>query len=329
MKIPWRLWNELRRFSHETESRYMKKLIYLQINNLLLSKQEQDFFACFLEARKQEQYEIIRVQMQDGMPITEVMFLPEVEVFSEKQRDLFGIAICQDQEIIDYFREESIPVIAYEMPDTKLHNSHIILSFEEINEQYLKMVYNRFYHMSMEILTTKRCLVREFCMTDMDDLFALYQSPHMTDYLEPLYDREEEEAYESTYIEKIYGFYGYGMWVIIQKGTNRLIGRAGIESREGCQKDEVELGYAIASDLQQCGYAYEVCKAIIDYTFENYSFLKIISRVHPQNTASVKLSEKLGFLKRDNFTQEIEDIYELDRLIWESKFNSKAVLKDL
>lgn len=89
----------------------------------------------------------------------------------------------------------------------------------------------------------------------------------MTDYMEGLYEYEEELEYQKAYIENMYRFYGYGMWLVFEKKTGTLIGRAGVEHREELNGD-MELGYAIRTSFQQQGYAYEVCQAIMQYAGE-------------------------------------------------------------
>lgn len=89
--------------------------------------------------------------------------------------------------------------------------------FEEVDFAFLEKVYQRHHGLPWTILTTKRCIVREFCMDDLDDLFALYAGKGMTDYMEPLYEYEKEREYEEAYIKHMYGFYGYGMWMVIDR----------------------------------------------------------------------------------------------------------------
>ena len=76
----------------------------------------------------------------------------------------------------------------------------------------------------------------------------------MTEYLDPLYEYEKEKEYQRSYINYMYRLYGYGMWVVIEKATGKLIGRVGIENREACD-GEPELGYMIVVSYQRKGYA--------------------------------------------------------------------------
>ena len=161
----------------------------------------------------------------------------------------------------------------------------------------------------MKILETSRLLVREIELTDIDALFRLYSGPHMTDYIAPLYPYEEEKDYEEDYIRNIYGFYGFGMWVVIEKATGEMVGRAGIEYRAGCRDNEAELGYAIREDRWRLGYAEEVTKAIMDWAVEEYEFTGFCARVNPENAASIGLLKKLGFSDSGEVSQDGEAVW--------------------
>ena len=81
------------------------------------------------------------------------------------------------------------------------------------------------------ILETPRCYIREINEADIAAEFKLYDSPHMTDYIPPLSDPETEVSLCREYAERVYGVYGYGMWGVFDRVTDRLIGEAGLEPR--------------------------------------------------------------------------------------------------
>ena len=59
------------------------------------------------------------------------------------------------------------------------------------------------------------------------------------------------------------------MWLAKEKGTHRLIGRAGIDYRMLGEEEIIEMGYVIAPEYQRQGYAYEVCQAIMAWAKSN------------------------------------------------------------
>ncbi len=56
-----------------------------------------------------------------------------------------------------------------------------------------------------------------------------------------------------------------------------------------------ELGFLIAVPYQGKGYAYEVCRAILEYGEQELGFAKVQALVREENRASICLCRKLGF----------------------------------
>lgn len=174
---------------------------------------------------------------------------------------------------------------------------YAVESLAELDIEYLERVRRRYNHIPWDIGETDRCLIRELSLSDLPALYELYAKPGMTDYVEPLYDYETELEYQKAYIENMYGFYEYGMWLVFSKETGKLIGRAGLEHDE--------LGYMIAPELQNLGYATEVCRFIIDYARENTDFEELYCRIDERNEASVRLAKKLGFTNSGHVDEDI------------------------
>ncbi|MCR5054586.1 MAG: GNAT family N-acetyltransferase [Lachnospiraceae bacterium] len=162
-----------------------------------------------------------------------------------------------------------------------------------------------------KILETKRCYVREIMVSDVPAELELYDSPHFTDFIEPLYELEKEAEYQRLYVEKIYGKYGYGMWAVFDKETDRLIGEAGLEHRIDTNREKfpydwmfeescAELGFCIAEDLWGQGYCTEVCRAIMDHCRDHFGIHTVFARADAENTASVRVLTKLGFKRYEN-----------------------------
>lgn len=173
---------------------------------------------------------------------------------------------------------------------------YAVESLAELDIEYLERVRRRYNHIPWDIGETDRCLIRELSLSDLPALYELYDKPGMTDFVEPLYDYETELEYQKAYIENMYGFYEYGMWLVFSKETGNLIGRAGLEHNE--------MGYMIAPEFQNLGYATEVCRFIIDYARKNTDFEELYCRIDEKNVASVRLAKRLGFVKNGQIGNE-------------------------
>lgn len=170
----------------------------------------------------------------------------------------------------------------------------IIQGFDEIDADFLIKMYQRYHHIPWTILKTKRLTLREMTVDDVDRLYEIYDGEGMTDYTEPLYeDKSLEVEYTRDYIRNMYEFCGYGLWLVIENDSGRVVGRAGITGREGYE--QAELGYVIERSRQRRGYAAEACTAIIDYARDVLGMSALNCFVHPGNEASVRLCRRLGF----------------------------------
>lgn len=170
---------------------------------------------------------------------------------------------------------------------------YVVEKAEELDYESVDMAYRRLAGLPWEILTTKRCIIRETIEEDVDSFYRIYEDPEITRYMENLYaDRDEEIAYVKEYRQKVYAFYGYGMWTVLtREGT--VIGRAGVTWREGF--DIPEMGFVIGVPWQRQGYAWEICSAILDYAREELGFTQIQALVMNGNKKSAALCEKMGF----------------------------------
>lgn len=207
------------------------------------------------------------------------------------------IIVSENSEILAESVESGMITIAY-LPPTETASlpqvDIIVEGFEEVDFDFFEKIYQRRHNIPWTILETERLVVRELALSDMDALFELYSYDGMTDYMEGLYSYEEEYEYQKAYIANMYRFFGYGMWLVFEKKSGKLVGRAGVEHREELE-GELELGYAIGTPWQGKGYATEVCAGILDYVKNWLGFGEICSLVEPENAASVHLLEKWGF----------------------------------
>ena len=182
---------------------------------------------------------------------------------------------------------------------------YIIESLEEVDHEVDDMAYRRLAGIPWEIFKTERCIVRETIVEDVDSLYEIYKEPAITEYMEDLYkDRDEEIAYIKDYRRRMYGFYGYGIWSILNRQDGKVIGRAGISWRE--EFDVPELGFVIGVPWQKQGYAYEVCSAILNYAWKDIGFKQIQALVMEHNEKSAALCRKLGF--EDNGITVLENV---------------------
>ena len=86
---------------------------------------------------------------------------------------------------------------------------------------------------------------------------------------------------------------GYGNYVVIRKSDGVKLGSCGLYGREGL--DHVDIGFAFLPAFEGYGYAYESAVRIRDAAFQEFGLSRICAITIPENTASQRLLEKLGF----------------------------------
>ena len=93
--------------------------------------------------------------------------------------------------------------------------------------------------------------------------------------------------------QRNYELHSRGCMAVIERDTNSMIGFCGLVA--GDTSGEIELIYGFAPDHWGRGYATESAGAMLEY---GQTILpRIIASIYPQNKASQRILEKLGFVK--------------------------------
>lgn len=255
-----------------------------------------------LQMGSKEQSDFIQVINEIGLDCVKYLGVEQIKnsndciVITDKEAD---VLILKGKDGLN-INMPSVPVIAYD--NRKLEKQDLFkadLLIEElgsINLRLLSNIYMRFHKEPVVIAETDRLFIREMKLSDLDELYRLYEPASITRFLEPLYEsRQEEEEFLEAYIKCMYGFYGYGMWALVDKNSNRLIGRAGLDNREVDGEIQIELGYMVGVPYQRQGYAYEAAVSILKFAVNELECEFVNCFVNKNNTASAALLKKLGF----------------------------------
>ena len=166
---------------------------------------------------------------------------------------------------------------------------------DDLDAQWLYRVWQRHEGLPWEIARTKRLILREMTEADLDALYEIQSGEDDSPFLEPLFeDRDRQLAQIRDEIRYQYGFYEFGIWIVELAESHTVIGRAGLQLRDGYE--EPELGFVIAPAYRGHGYAQEACEAVLQDAREELFFETIRSVVHRDNEKSLRLCKKLGFI---------------------------------
>lgn len=205
-----------------------------------------------------------------------------------------GIAVITDDESAGE-KWKNYAVIAVEHKTRICGVDFVTEELESIDDTYINLVYVRKFELPLIVKETPNLIIREITMDDVPELCKLYEENKFNPFLEPLHDVEQEKEITKAYINNMYRFYGYGMWVVIHKKDNRIIGRAGIEHRILNEKIVCELGYFISADYQRKGYGFEAAAAVVDYAKE-HEMKELVACIDENNSPSIRLAVRLGFV---------------------------------
>jgi len=140
-------------------------------------------------------------------------------------------------------------------------------------------------------LETERLWLRPLRASDVDDYAALNADPEVMHHLGGPWDRGRSWRHLG-YSLGHWHLRGAGMWAVEHKETAAFVGVVGFFEPEGWPG--FELAGRLARRWWQQGYASEAARAALDQAFTVWKKDRVISLVHPENRASVRLVERIG-----------------------------------
>ena len=155
----------------------------------------------------------------------------------------------------------------------------------------------------MQILETRRLVLRHPVPEDLDSLYALYKDPEMRRFFP-----EGTLSFEDTKDELEWFLHGHprhpelGLWATILKESGQFIGRCGLIPWTIDGVLEVEVAYMIDKRFWRQGLGAEAAQALVRYGFEELHLTRIIALIHPEHEASIRTAQKTGLA----FDREIE-----------------------
>jgi RimJ/RimL family protein N-acetyltransferase len=154
-------------------------------------------------------------------------------------------------------------------------------------------------------LETERLVLREPQPRDIDGYAALWGDPEVMRFLGGRTARPEEAARGIDRMLKQWDRHGVGLFSVLRKEDERLIGRVGYllwdpERWANAMHEELEdplemeIGWVIASAFWNQGYATEAALACRDHAFGPLGRDRVISLIAAENIASIRVAEKIG-----------------------------------
>jgi RimJ/RimL family protein N-acetyltransferase len=188
--------------------------------------------------------------------------------------------------------------------------SQLDLTEVRIREQLVSMD-----ALCIPILETERLRLRSLRAGDIDDYAAMYADREVLRYLgggpEP-WDRGRSWRHMAFQMGH-WHLTGVGLWAVELRESGVFVGMIGFAAPE-CWPG-FELAWTLARRFWSHGYATEGARGALAHAFNGLKKDRIISLIHPENRASIRVAERIGERLQDRINHLGREMlcYGLDR----------------
>jgi len=172
-------------------------------------------------------------------------------------------------------------------------------------------------------LETTRLRLRPLTASDRDALYKIYAEPEVSRNL--ITPPQSIEEFHQPFDRMLELARTLGMWAIVQKDDDRLIGRCGYYPCSEPPAGTPELVYLLSRPYWGMGLATEAALRCLEFAFVEQAWAEVVAMVRRGNAASARVLRKLGmeFLRPIEVRGVPADLYRLQRTSYPSSEQSK------
>ncbi|HIS61634.1 MAG TPA: GNAT family N-acetyltransferase [Candidatus Scybalomonas excrementigallinarum] len=152
------------------------------------------------------------------------------------------------------------------------------------------------------ILETERLYLRKMEQSDYSALCKILQDEEVMYAYEHAFSDEEVQEWLDRQ-RKRYEDYGFGLWLVVLKDTDEVIGQCGLTMQDCNGKQVLEIGYLFQKAYWHKGYATETAVACKKYAFETLKAKEVFSIIRDNNIPSQKVAKRNGMKVVDQFVK--------------------------
>lgn len=152
------------------------------------------------------------------------------------------------------------------------------------------------------ILETERLALREMQPSDFDALCRIMQDEQTMTAYEGAFSDAEVQAWLDRQLER-YRTWGFGLWAVILKETDAMIGQCGLTMQPWKGQEVLEIGYLFERGYWHRGYATEAARACKAYAFDVLNANEVCSIIRDTNTASQNVALRNGMQRADSWVK--------------------------
>ena len=141
-------------------------------------------------------------------------------------------------------------------------------------------------------LETERLLLRQWRLDDFEPYAEICADPEVMRYIGGKPYSRTEAWRHMAFMVGHWQLLGYGHFAVEEKATRKFIGRIGFLNP--ADWPAFEIGWTLGRTYWGKGYATEGARRALEYAFDVLDKEHVISLIHPENRASMRVAERLG-----------------------------------
>lgn len=147
-------------------------------------------------------------------------------------------------------------------------------------------------------IVTDRLILRPLSMDDWEAYAASWADPLMTSFIGGTPRDRQTSWAKFTSAAGMWPLIGFGYWSFIDRNSDQFLGNGGLARHERGLTDLEgfpEAGWAFVPQAWGRGLATEAMGAVLDWASTVLNVPEIRCIIDPENTASIRVAEKLSF----------------------------------
>ena len=166
------------------------------------------------------------------------------------------------------------------------------------------------------VIQTDRLILSPVAETDFEDLCALLADPGFFRHIFPQALNAEEAWFRLLRDIGHWQVMGYGNWSIRTREDGRYVGSVGLLNYQRILDppfDAIEMGWGLSPAFQGQGMAFEAATAAAAWAGQHLKADRLVCMISPDNSPSLALAARLGFVRYADTTYKGEAVILLER----------------
>lgn len=149
-----------------------------------------------------------------------------------------------------------------------------------------------------KVFETERLYAREMTQNDLKALSSILQDAETMRAYEHVFSDDEVQAWLDKQLEN-YRRDGHGLWAIVLKETDEMIGQCGLTWQDVNGSDKLEVGYLFNKNYWHKGYASEAAIETKNYAFNVVKVSEVCTIARDTNFASMNVAIRNGMTVKE------------------------------